>query len=88
MDFKDVKVGQKFVVVKGSTTLAMRVNHGGVISQFFKMLRKGMTVTVDSITEKIKDPRYPGKTRNVYFDLGGEACVAVWGKFKRATKPV
>ena len=88
MNFDEVKEGQKFIITKGSNTLAHRVDFGKDFSKFNKRITVGTVVEITLISEKINNPRYQGKRREVFFDLGGEKCWAVWGEFKRATKPI
>lgn len=88
MNFDEVKEGQKFIVTKGSYQLAHRVDYGGDFSKFSKRVTTGTILEITAISEKINDPRYKGKRREVFFDLGGEKCWATWGNFKRVTKPI
>jgi hypothetical protein len=79
--FEDVKIGQQFIVTKGSNRLVMRVAYDPKdMRTFTKRICKDTIVTLTGKNTTSRD-------RLVLFDLGGEACSAVWGEFKRHTTP-
>jgi hypothetical protein len=78
--FEHLKRGQQFIVTKGSNRFVRRVKYNPKdMRTFSKRICKDTIVTLTGLILS---------KREVHFDLGGEACIAQWGDFKRHTTPL
>ncbi len=88
LKFDEVNSGDIFEIIKGSATMAFienRTKEQDDNYQFFKVLRKGTTVTIESKSRGYSQ-RYGAGTKKVHFMKGGTMCNAKWGDFRRCTQ--
>lgn len=87
LKYAEINDGDTFRFTKGNHSVIYRgfVEDGD--PKLFRKVNKGMEVTIQK-GEKQNNPRYPGKTKYITFELKGEVCWAKWGDFRKITERI